>query len=98
MDEPGLDARLRSNRATWATRRADVPYADLRQFFSQPGKVEKGTKPAPIRRKMHPRVHPRLLECHEAKRAKPWTQKGKRFICGFTQGLPITLPRRGMRG
>ena len=79
-------ARRRSNRATWATRKAATCLtAILRQFFSQPGKVEKGQKP-PLRydaRCIHESIRD-YLNVYEAKRAKPWTQKGA--ICGFTKG------------
>ena len=35
------------------------------------------------------------LNVYEAKRAKPWTQKGKRFICGFTKEFMMNTAEKG---
>ena len=37
------------------------------------------------------------LNVYEAKRAKPWTQKGKRFICGFTKEFMMNTAEKGTR-
>ena len=61
-------------------------------------KVEKGQKP-PLRydaRCIHESIRD-YLNVYEAKRAKPWTQKGKRFICGFTKEFMMNTAEKGTR-
>ena len=100
VDEPGLPKRKAKVKPSDVGNKkgSDVPYADLRQFFSQPGKVEKGRKPT---LRCDPRcIHESIrdyLNVYEAKRAKPWTQKGKRFICGFTKEFMMNTAEKGTR-
>ena len=100
VDEPGLPKRKAKVKPSDVGNKkgSDVPYGDLRQFFSQPGKLEKGRKPS---LRCDPRcIHESIrdyLNVYEAKRAKPWTQKGKRFICGFTKEFMMNTAEKGTR-
>jgi len=100
VDEPGLPKRKAKVKPSDVGNKkgSDVPYGDLRQFFSQPGKPEKGRKPT---LRCDPRcIHESIrdyLNVYEAKRAKPWTQKGKRFICGFTKEFMMNTAEKGTR-